>query len=74
VGYAVLIFFVYINLLIAGKTWIEKGVTPEWLGLWWVHAVVAGLAMGILYLPRWTARARYRRNMARMTAGQSVPA
>jgi lipopolysaccharide export system permease protein len=65
VGYAVLIFFVYINLMIAGKTWIEKGVMPEWLGLWWVHVVVAALAGFILYLPRWLARARYRRNMAR---------
>lgn len=65
VGYAVLIFFVYINLMIAGKTWIEKGVTPGWLGLWWVHAVVAGLAVAILWAPRWLAQARYRRNMAR---------
>jgi lipopolysaccharide export system permease protein len=65
VGFAVLIFFVYINLMIAGKTWIEKGVMPEWLGLWWVHVVVAALAGFILYLPRWLARARYRRNMAR---------
>jgi lipopolysaccharide export system permease protein len=65
VGYAVLIFFVYINLMIAGKTWIEKGVTPAWLGLWWVHVVVAAFAAGILYLPRWLAQARYRRNMAR---------
>ena len=65
VGYAVLIFFVYINLMIAGKMWIEKGVTPAWLGLWWVHAVVGLLAAGILLIPRWLARSRYRRNMAR---------
>lgn len=71
VGYAVLIFFVYINLMIAGKTWIEKSVVPAWSGLWWVHAVVAALAMLILFAPRWLARLRYRRNMARraVTAG-----
>jgi lipopolysaccharide export system permease protein len=69
VGYAVLIFFVYINLLIAGKTWLEKGVMPEWLGLWWVHVVVAALASVILYLPRWLSWSRYRRNMARSLAG-----
>jgi lipopolysaccharide export system permease protein len=68
VGYAVLIFFVYINLMIAGKTWIEKGVTPEWLGLWWVHVVVAALAAVILFLPRGLGRLRYRRNMARQAA------
>jgi lipopolysaccharide export system permease protein len=65
VGYAVLIFFIYINLMIAGKTWIEKGVTPAWLGLWWVHVVVGVFATGMLYLPRWLANVRYRRNMAR---------
>lgn len=65
VGYAVLIFFVYINLMIAGKTWIAKGVTPGWLGLWWVHVVIALLAGGILFMPRWLSRARYRRNMGR---------
>jgi lipopolysaccharide export system permease protein len=70
VGFAVLIFFVYINLMIAGRTWIGKGITPEWLGLWWVHAVVALLAVAILFVPRWTAGARYRRNMAR----RAVPA
>ena len=68
VGFAVLIFFVYINLMIAGKTWIAKGVTPEWLGLWWVHGVVALLAAAILFTPRWLAARRYRRNMARRPA------
>jgi lipopolysaccharide export system permease protein len=75
VGFAVLIFFVYIQLTIAGKTWIQRGVTPEWLGLWWVHAVVGLLAAAILFVPKWTARARYRRNMAQLTKdGGAVPA
>ncbi len=61
VGFAVLIFFVYIQLTIAGSTWLARGVTPEWLGLWWVHAAIAVLAAAILLVPRWLARARYRR-------------
>ena len=44
VGYAVLIFFVYINLAIAGRQWLARGVIPQWLGLWWVHAAVVLLA------------------------------
>jgi lipopolysaccharide export system permease protein len=68
IGYAVLIFFVYINLIIAGKVWIVRGTMPAWLGLWWVHAVVALLAAGILQVPRWVAQARYRRNMVHTTA------
>jgi lipopolysaccharide export system permease protein len=74
VGYAVLIFFVYINLMIAGKTWIAKGLTPGWLGLWWVHVAIVLLAGGILYLPRWLSRARYRRNMARRVLAGGAPA
>jgi lipopolysaccharide export system permease protein len=65
VGFAVLIFFVYIQLTIAGRTWIARGVTPEWLGLWWVHAAVGLLAAIILLVPRGLARLRYRRNVAR---------
>ena len=68
VGFAILIFFVYIELAIAGKTWIVRGVTPEWLGLWWVHGTVALFAALLLLVPRWLSRARYRRNVARAAA------
>jgi lipopolysaccharide export system permease protein len=70
IGYAVLIFFVYINLAIAGRQWLARGAIPQWLGLWWVHAIVIALAAGILLIPKFRARARYRRNMARL----AVPA
>jgi len=63
-GYAVLIFFVYINLAIAGRLWIARGVIPAWLGLWWVHAIVILLATFILVVPKLRARARYRRTPA----------
>ena len=65
-GFAVLIFFVYIQLAIAGRTWLARGVTPEWLGLWWVHAAVIALSVAILLVPRLLARARYRRDGARL--------
>jgi lipopolysaccharide export system permease protein len=75
VGFAVLIFFVYIQFSIAGRAWIERGSVPEWLGLWWVHAFVAALAAAILLLPPWLARVRYRRNMLRgAIAAQGAPA
>jgi lipopolysaccharide export system permease protein len=68
VGFAVVIFFVYIQLAIAGRMLLARGSTPEWLGLWWVHGVVILLAAAILLLPPFLARARYRRNMARLAA------
>jgi lipopolysaccharide export system permease protein len=64
VGFAILIYFVYVNLSWAGRVWIERGRIPEWLGLWWVHVVVGVLAALILLVPRLLARARYRRNTA----------
>jgi len=73
IGYAVLIFFVYINLAIAGRQALSRGAIPQWLGLWWVHAVVILLAATILLLPKFMARWRYRRNTARLAA-QAVTA
>jgi lipopolysaccharide export system permease protein len=57
---AVLIYFVYTQLMVAGKVWIARGTVPEWLGFWWVHAAVLGLSLLIVMGPRWLARARYR--------------
>ena len=47
-GIGVLVFVTYINLLGAGKAWIEKGVVPEVVGLWWVHALMLLFALGML--------------------------
>jgi len=74
VAFAILIFYLYIQLAIAGKFWLERGVTPEWLGLWWVHAGVALFGAALIHVPRWMARARYRRNMAASTAPAAVSA
>jgi len=49
--WGVLLYAVYANLLISGRTLIEKGTVPAWLGLWWVHALVAILGLGIIKLP-----------------------
>ena len=73
-GYAVLIFFVYISLAIAGQKALARGAIPSWFGLWWAHAAVILLAALILLVPRWSARARYRRNTARSGAAAAVPA
>ena len=63
VAFAILVFYLYIQLAIAGRFWLERGVTPGWLGLWWVHASVGLFGAGLIYAPRWLARHRYQRNM-----------
>jgi len=47
VGFAIVVYFVYSNLLSAAKVWIEKGELSPSVGVWWVHIVM--LALG-LYL------------------------
>lgn len=61
VALAILLYFVYSNLLSAAQVWIEKGQLPPWVGGWWVHALVAmlGLALMLRQSPPagWRARA-----------------
>jgi lipopolysaccharide export system permease protein len=71
--WGVLLYAVYANLLISGRTLIEKGTVPAWLGLWWVHALMLLLGIGIVKLPRVTDALRRLRarnaNRATATAG-----
>jgi lipopolysaccharide export system permease protein len=60
VALAVIIYFVYIQFISAAKVWLARGTVPEWLGLWWVHVLVAGLALLVVSGPQWLARMRYR--------------
>jgi len=62
----IVLYFLYVNLLTAGQVWIARGVTPEWLGLWWVHALLVLLVAAFLWLPRERARARHRETQAKL--------
>jgi lipopolysaccharide export system permease protein len=57
---AILVYFLYSNLVSVGQVWIARGVLPEWLGLWWVHVLVIALALGIVALPGLRARLAHR--------------
>ncbi len=43
-----LVFIIYFNLLSAGKAWLEQDTVPAKVGLWWVHALMLSLALGML--------------------------
>jgi lipopolysaccharide export system permease protein len=45
VGFAIVVYFVYSNLLSAAKVWLEKGELPPAIGVWWVHLGVLGLGL-----------------------------
>ena len=36
----IVIYFVYMSLLSAAKVWLEQGIAPQLLGLWWVHGLL----------------------------------
>jgi lipopolysaccharide export system permease protein len=45
VGFAIVVYFVYSNLLSAAKVWVEKGQLSPLIGVWWVHILI--LAFGL---------------------------
>lgn len=49
VAVAILIYFVYANLVSAAQVWIEKGQLAPQVGVWWVHALVAAAGCVLLY-------------------------
>jgi lipopolysaccharide export system permease protein len=61
VAIAILLYFVYSNLISAAQIWIEKGRIAPIVGDWWVHLLV--VAAGLVLLHRqsplhlwWTSR------------------
>jgi lipopolysaccharide export system permease protein len=49
VAIAILLYFVYSNLISAAQVWIEKGRLPPAVGTWWVHAAFAALGLWLLH-------------------------
>ena len=68
IGLAVLVYFVFMNLQRIAERWMELGVLPAWLGMWWVALVMAAVA-GLLILSdsNWLA-GQLRRRRQRRTA------
>src|SRR5690606_35682449 len=48
VGLGLLIYIIYANMLSIARVWLERGQVPEWIGLWWVHAAAALVALALL--------------------------
>jgi lipopolysaccharide export system permease protein len=57
---AMVIYFLYQNLINIGKVWIARGAVPELVGLWWTHAAVVLLALVVISGPTIATRIRYR--------------
>ena len=42
---AVFLYMAYLGLLISARGWMESGITPANIGLWWVHLVFLGVGI-----------------------------
>ena len=40
----ILFYVIYSNLLSVGRLWLENGVLPSSVGLWWVHGLFLGIS------------------------------
>jgi lipopolysaccharide export system permease protein len=48
---ALLVFALYAMLALAGRTWLDRGVIPQALGLWWVHGLFLAASLGAVLGP-----------------------
>ena len=64
VGFAVLAYFLYSNLLAAVRVWIEKDSAGGQFGLWWVHLIPLLLAVGFIWHELHPGRIRWPRRRA----------
>ena len=58
---AVLIYFIFMNLQRIAIQWIEQGVTPAWLGMWWLPALMAAVAGVMILFDSMWFQVRWRR-------------
>jgi lipopolysaccharide export system permease protein len=63
--FAVLLYFTFFNLQRVAERWLETGVVPAWLGMWWLPMLMLAVAGAIMVLdsnwfwvhrPRWMVR------------------
>jgi lipopolysaccharide export system permease protein len=59
---AIILFFVFYNLSLIAKTWVEKEVVGAFPGIWWVNALQAALILMLLPVPSPLQRIMRRRS------------
>ncbi|USQ14391.1 LPS export ABC transporter permease LptF [Legionella lytica] len=46
---AILIYILYANLMFIGRNAVVSGAIPQWIGLWWIHLLVAALGLFLIW-------------------------
>lgn len=47
-GVGMMIYITYANTLAIARVWVEREQVPAWLGLWWVHGLLACIGLFLL--------------------------
>jgi len=47
---AILVYVIYIHLLYIARHWVERGMVPISIGMWWVHIVMFMFVMGVMLI------------------------
>lgn len=47
---AIVLYMIYANFMFVARDWLVAGKIPPWLGMWWLHGVVA--VIGLILLRR----------------------
>ncbi len=68
---AIILYMVYYTTLITARKWMEQGVTPMWLGLWWLHALFLSIGLLLMYIPVLQGKLAARRRIKAMNAGSA---
>ena len=48
IALGLLVFIIYLNLMSAGKAWLENETVPASVGIWWVHGLMIGVSIVLL--------------------------
>jgi lipopolysaccharide export system permease protein len=66
---AILVFVTYYNSLGVAMSWIQRGVVPSFVGLWWVHLIL-GVLIVVLAVRHWGGRWLWQLLLARFAEKQ----
>jgi lipopolysaccharide export system permease protein len=46
---AIVVYILYANFMFVARDWLMAGKVPLWLGMWWLHFMVAFFGLFLLY-------------------------
>lgn len=70
---AILIFVTYYNTLGVAMSWVQRGVVPAVVGLWWVHLVLM-ILIAVLAIRHWGSRWVWSHLLGRQNKPEAVSA